>query len=374
VTHSDSTLAPETIRVALDGRMAFHSGIGRYVRNLTRELLRLPAGPALTVLAPGQDPRFREAFRGTTQIPYSPGVYTPGEQIRGSWAFRGLGARVHHFPHYNTPWWLPPGSVVTIHDLTHLDFPQFFSPAKVRLARMALGRAVRRAERVIAVSQATCDALERAFPGAAARTEVVHHGVDSIFNPAQSASSMLRQGDGPDRFFLYVGNDKPHKNLDLLRQAFERFQAAHANRPGQSAVEMVFVCDASPGKYGSIRIVPPQPDEQLAALYRAAKAVMLPSLNEGFGMTALEAAACGTPVIASDIPSTREILGQAAILLDPHDEAAWAAAMARVLDDPDQAARHRQLGLERAAEFTWEATARKTMSIYRAVAGELAAG
>lgn len=363
---ASAAASPAPLAVALDARMAFHSGIGRYIRSLGAALQRQDPALDLRLMAPPDRQEFRDLLPGTGRIAYAAGIYTLREQLEGSWVCRRTaGAAVFHFPHYNVPWRLPTPSVVTIHDLTHLEWSVFFPPARVRLAALALGRAVRRAARLIAVSEATRAALERAFPGAAERTDVVHHGVDRIFAPpVGDAAERLRRREGLGRFFLYVGNDKPHKNLDLLVRAFRRVQAR------QPDVALVLISDAPPGRYAPARVVPHQEDAALAIWYGAAEALLLPSLNEGFGLTALEAAACGTPVVASDIPVFRETLGDAAILVDPADEAAWADALSRLASEPAHAAGHRLLGPRRAAAFTWEAAAQQTLAIYRRVAGK----
>lgn len=349
------------IPVTLDARMAYHSGIGRYIRALVRHLepservdLRVFSGEGRSLLPPERTLRF------------DAGIYTLREQLLGSWLCRRRrrSGEVWHFPHYNVPWWPPRRSVVTIHDLIHFELAGEFGSGRVALARRVLERATGRAARVIAVSEATRVALERLLPAAASKTVVIHHGVDDRFRPlppdrvaAFSAEHELEAA------LLYVGNDKPHKNIPRMLRAFALVRERHPR------AQLVLVGPPAEGAVPpGVRRVGAVDDEQLPLWYNAAAAVVLPSLIEGFGFPALEALACGTPVIGSRIPAIREVVDRAGLLVDPTDVPALATSMRKILEEPELAAELERRGRERASEFSWERAARETAAVYAGVA------
>lgn len=355
--------------VVLDARMAFHSGIGRYIRGLTRALLAAEPSPELSFLgAPDGGGATWLEGRVVPNVPYNAGIYTVREQFLGSWICRRLESRtsVFHFPHYNVPLRMPRASVVTIHDMTHLQFPEYFSTVRVAFARRVLKRAVTRAARIITVSEATRTALERWFPDTAARATVIHHGVDEPFRPLPPGRlEGLRERHGPGRWLVYAGNTKPHKNLPRILAAYEQLRAG--SDPPRLVLVLTADADPPPVPEG-VRVLRDLSDEQLAQWYNLSDALLLPSLNEGFGLTALEAMACGTPVIGSTIDALQEVVGDGGVLVNPHDVGAIASAMRSVLTDEalrvDLAARAR----ERAKGFTWEKAAEQTLEVY-AMAG-----
>jgi len=349
--------------------MAYHSGIGRYIRSLTRALVQSPGGPGLSLLRGSGEPAPDWLDPGAVRVlPFDAEIYTLKEQWAGSRIAR-QGAKegaLLHFPHYNSPWFLPPGSVLTVHDLTHLLFPEFYPERRVRAARVVLSRAVKRAGRIVAVSGATRDELVKLFPDSENRTVVVHHGVDRSFRPSDAGQiERFRREQGLGRYFLYVGNRKPHKNLGRLLRAFTRLRHSFGD------VELV-LAGASPWPEpppAGTRVLSDVDDEMLVRWYGAAEALLLPSLSEGFGMTALEAMACAVPVIGSEIAAISEVTGEAGLLVDPLDEQALAAAMSRLLEDGELRAELSRRSRARAAEFTWEKCAAQTMEVYRTVAG-----
>jgi len=347
--------------------MAFHSGIGRYVRNLTRELVRAAPGMDLTLwvqqggsLAPWSGLPVRTAV-------FDAPIYGLREQWFGSRLCRTWsgGRGVCHVPHYNAPWALPRRSVVTIHDLTHLELEEHFPALRVTLARRVMGRAVHRAGRIIAVSTATRDALLERFPDAGSKTTVIHLGVEGCFRPPPSAElEAFRVAEKVGRCFVCVASPRPHKNVAMLLRAFARLREVGAGP------QLVLVGEPPPGAgpLQGVRVERDIPDDRLALWYAAAEAVLLPSLNEGFGLPAVEAMACGTPVIASAIPALREVVADAGLLVDPRDADAWTAAMQRVLDGAGLRDELARAGAARARGFSWAETARRTLEVYAAAA------
>jgi glycosyltransferase involved in cell wall biosynthesis len=361
-------LSGGTPAAVLDARMALHSGIGRYIRGLVPALRSLD--PALSLLLLGPPDREDAPWRaGTDTVAFRAPIYSLREQLEGSRLCRRLRQRagVFHFPHYNAPWWLPASSVVTVHDLTHLELSGLFPRGRAAAARLLMRRVVRRARRLIAVSGATRDALERCFPGAGEKTTVVHHGLEPCFRPLEAAvSRSFREEHGLRRFFLYVGNAKPHKNLPRLLAAVQEVRRFAVD------AELVMVTGDAvsipPGREG-IRVLGPVSDPTLARWYGTAQALVLPSLNEGFGLPAAEAMACGTPVIGSAIPALTEVVGEAGLLADPRDTGQLVANMLRLLEDDDRRRELARRSVERARSFSWAESARRHLEVYRDAAG-----
>jgi glycosyltransferase involved in cell wall biosynthesis len=188
---------------------------------------------------------------------------------------------------------------------------------------------------------------------------VIHNGVGKPFEPqTQSAIDQVRKKYKLDKpYFLFVGTNEPRKNAATLIQAWERLN---------SQSHMLFIAGGNGKifKSTSIKInMDYVPDQDLPALYSGAIAYILPSLYEGFGLTALEAMACNTPVIASDISAMREILNDAALFVNPLDVNGIANAMQSLLDDPALANALRDRGLRQSKMFSWNETARKTRSL-----------
>jgi glycosyltransferase involved in cell wall biosynthesis len=212
------------VNVIVDARMAFHTGIGRYIRNLCRALLAQPAEHKLSLLLdPRLTQRAQQEIGPTHCIPFSAKIYSLTEQVQSLRLYQTYAkqAVVFHCPHYNIPWFLPRNSVVTVHDLTHFQFPEYFGKRRSALAFHLLKRAVQRAGHLITVSQATQYALEAFVPTAKGKTTVIYHGVADQFRPLPAASiEAFKRTHRLDRFFLYIGNAKPHKNVQRLLQAF----------------------------------------------------------------------------------------------------------------------------------------------------------
>ncbi len=233
--------------------------------------------------------------------------------------------------------------VVTVHDLAFLDVPGCFN-ARFRASAAKLHRGAARAAAVVVVpSQATAAAVRRHWDLDAL---VAHHG------PGQ-APAMDR---GIARWFLYVGDDEPRKNLGRLLEAYARYRSE-----APSPLELVLAGRARVPAAPGVRA---EPEPDLAALHRHAAALVLPSLHEGFGLPALEAMHAGTPVLASDVAALREVCGDAARFCDPRDPASIARGLTELAGVPPLREELRRRGRARAAAFSWEACARAHVRAY----------
>ena len=327
------------MRIGIDCRKIADFGIGTYIRGLLGALADLGGYEYIAF-----GPRSIDSTLPSGVVHVV--VDAPKYSIRELFTVgRNIRLDLFHAPHYVVPFLRVP-FVVTIHDLIHLHHR---NPLARTYARTMIGRAVRRSRRVITVSSSVRDDVVGVF-GYPEKIAVTPNGLDPIFAPAGKKAE--------SRYFLFVGNDKPHKNVDRLMEAFARVTDAQLVLAG--------------GEFERFRnrdrlvLAGFVPQEELAALYRGAIALVIPSLEEGFGLPALEAMACGAPVITSTAPALIEITGDAALHVDARSIDAIADAMTRVLRDPSSRDLMIARGLDRAKNFTWRRCAELTREIYAA--------
>jgi glycosyltransferase involved in cell wall biosynthesis len=278
-------------------------------------------------------------------------------------------------PSHVVPLWHPRRTVVTVHDLGYLYYPQ----AHTRLSRLYLQLSTifsaRTARRVIAISRATRRDLISRYRVPARKIRVVYHGRDPSYMPvddeAKIAETAARYSVSRP-YCLHVGTLQPRKNLGLLVEAWDLLRAKVENPPqlllaGKRGwlYESLFA-EVERKRLGDlVKFADYVEQADLPALYSGALAFTFPSLYEGFGLPPLEAMSCGTPVIVSTASSLPEVVGDAGLLLDAHDPAAWAAAVQRVMEDDGLRQELSRKGLQRAEQFTWERCARQTLEVLR---------
>jgi glycosyltransferase involved in cell wall biosynthesis len=297
---------------------------------------------------------------------------------------RRLRIDVLHSPHHHTPLLGGfgagrPGQVVTFHDVTFLLLPKRYSLVR-RLYMEALTRAAaRRADAIIAPSQSARADVVRALGRPAERVVVIPEAAAPSYQPVRDddqIASVRARYSLPDRFVLSVGSLEPGKNRSRLIRACA---ALHGTRFGCPLIVVGQPAWAYEGDYAlvrdlgmrdAVRFLGYVPDVDMPALYSAATLFAFPSLHEGFGLPVLEAMACGTPVVTSNVSATAEVAGDAALLVDPRDTDAITGALGRLLSDGWLRAELRDRGFERAKQFSWERTARETRSVYEVVAAK----
>lgn len=295
-------------------------------------------------------------------------------------------ADLFHSPTGTLPAWSPCPTVVTIHDLYADVAPEWFPARMAGHLQRAQRRAARSARMVIAVSENTRADLVRRFGIPAARVVVVPNGVDHAwFRPgvAGAAGEQVRTGEAygvAAPFVLCVGSLLPWRNATRLLRAVARLRERE-RAAGQQQHQLLFVGRDIWGTDPTARLAREQgweqwvrfagyaPDEDLPRLYRAADVFAYPSLYEGFGIPPVEAMACGTPVVASTGGALPEVLGDAALLVDPFDEAALADALDAAAHDAAVRATLRARGLARAARYDWARAAEETWAVYRSAVG-----
>ena len=351
------------------------SGTGRYVEELLRAIIALDDGPKLTVWWPEGVPV--DAWADAVElIPYPPGWWSRLQrELRSQRVADDFD--VVHFPASIGPLNGGNNVVVTVHDCVFLRHPEWFRWERACYYRWAGRRSAHGATRLIADSQSTARDLHDLMGIESTKIETIPLGVSAQFTPpsAESIEKNHRRLGLPERFFLYVGTLEPRKNLDRVVRAWDQIAGnmeedlVIAGRVGwkTKALDEALIKARHGDRIHRLGFVDAN---DLPALIGAACAFVWPSLYEGFGLPVLEAMACGTPVITSNVSSLPEVAGDAALLVDPHDELAIAAAMTRLADDETLRESLRVAGLNRATQFTWQRCAEETVAVYRRVAGK----
>ena len=369
------------MRIAIDTRKLRDYGIGTYVRNLVHALAKQDHDDTYVLLCRDRDAEYLRALgpRFTTIADRS-GHYGLREQISVPIALQRAKVDLFHAPHYVVSPLTRCPYVVTIHDCIHLRFPEYLpNRLAYTYARTMMRVAAQRAKRVFTVSNASKDDILHYLRVPSSHVEVVYNALDERLRepPTPEELQLVRlryQLTSP--YILYAGNIKPHKNLDRLIESY-----ALLRRQGIVGVNLLVIGDDI-SKYSNLRRLVHKfqlhkyvrflgfvPDATLASLYRLASVFVFPSLYEGFGLPTLEAMAADVPVITSNTSSLPEVVGDAALLIDPRDPAAIADAMARVLGEPALRAELIRRGRERVHAFSWERSVERIHQVYAEVAG-----
>ncbi len=281
-----------------------------------------------------------------------------------------------HAPAYTAPFWARVPVVLTIHDVSYARHPEWYPYRRDWARRAFYRRSARAASHVITDSSFSAAEITAAYRIPPSRITVVPLGVDAAFAHADARAALELPSGAIEPYLLHVGDMHERRNLavivDALLSARRHFGSAAALSLVLAGVdrgvgEALCAIAAEAGEPDAVVVLGEVSEERLQALYRGATALVYPSLYEGFGLPVLEAMAVGTPVIASRAASIPEVLGEAGILLDPLDVEAWAAAIVKVSNDEHARERMRHAGRTRAAAFTWERTARRTLGVYHQV-------
>jgi len=369
------------LHIVIDARRIRDFGIGTYIRNLIRALARLDSENRYTLITRRQEvdqikelgPNFQSAVydRADTDVLHN---------ISFPYFLRQFKADLYHIPLNSVAWWMPQPYVLTIHDMstvlftTRHDLRRNFHEERYR-------RGATRAARVITVSNSTRRDIETVL-------HLPSKSVHTIYSAPDPAFAMDTYNADQDRqlldrysitypFILYAGTIRAQKNVPRLVEAFAVIRQELEGHPRYRDLRLVIIGDEI-SKYPSVRQAVVQtraeqavrflgfvPTETLRVFYRAAELFAFPSLYEGFGLAPLEAMACGTPVVASSIPSLVEAVGEAAELVTPDNVFDIARGLREVLLDDEKRKRMVIAGHEQAARFHWDQTAREVLKVYR---------
>ncbi len=361
--------------IILDARTAtdHFPGIGRYVVNLASALQRSAPELDLMLLRDPSAGQQRLALPDLPALDCATSPFALAQQWRVRSILQRSHAALYHSAYYLMPYAPGVPSIVTCYDLIPLIYPQYFTAFQRLIFRTAHWLALHTARVTLAISEATKNDLVRVFHIDPRRIVVTPLAADAHFQPPSRAEIDRVKASYalPDRYLLYFGSNKPHKNVARLVEAFaasgikdqglviagqwdERYPQA------KQMTEQLNVSDR-------VRFIGPVKDVDLPALYGGAELFVFPSEYEGFGLPVLEAMACGAPVVCGNRSSLPEVAGDAALLCDPHDVTALAQAIERAITDRalNQALRARSL--DRAAGFSWEQTAQQTRQVYRSL-------
>ena len=374
-------------RITIDYTPAAHqsAGIGRLTREIARALLAIPSPHRYTLFCMGRaaapalpkDVRFVSTpltDRWLHRIWFRARLPLPAECLVGG------PADLYHATDFLLPPLRARRTVLTVHDLTFERDPGSAAPTLLRFLRRVVPASARRASHVVADSHATARDLTELYGIAPERITVVHSGVDGRFRPyvdlrearEESAAVRAKYGLGAAPFVLTVGTLQRRKNHLGLVRAFARSAAQHdvdlviSGGKGWLYDEVLAEVRAR-GLERRVHFTGFTAEDDLPALYRAARVFAFPSFYEGFGLPLLEAMASGIPVVSSNASSLPEVAGDAALLVNPRDDDALAAALARALDDESWRAAAITAGIARAREFTWERAGRQLLAVYENV-------
>ncbi len=392
----------EPMRVVLDFRWMHPGragGIENLARSFFRELMAFDRHNRYTTLMPARcrhDFDMRHHPNVRVVIPHEPG---PGRRLMDGishrvrrryrldywrtaevpkllWA-RSLDSEIA----YSVPGYIHPDlhalrHVLVVPDIQHEYLPEFFPEGALEERRRLYGDAVRRADHICAISNFTRQTLIDRLGVDPARVTAIPLAAGAVFGPERDDDDgrLARYGLTDDTYLFLPAHTWRHKNHRTAVEALRILRDAHGLKPrlvctgeAREAQPAIDALVASAGLSEQVRFLGYVPEEDVAALYRGAAALVFPSLFEGFGMPVLEAMACGCPVVCSDSTSLPEIAGDAGVLCSPRDADAFAGALARVLKDAELRADLRRRGFDRAALYSWRRFTLETVGILRRV-------
>ncbi len=367
------------MRIGIDARLIHHqpAGIGRYTRHLMRAISQIDQEDEFIVFQHRRqsEPLIRKSnFRRATL--FAP-VHTKLEQIMLPLELMRFPLDLLHSTDFIPPLHSSLPTVITVHDLAFLHWPHFLTKDSASYYGQ-IDRGVRRAGHIIVPSESTKKDLIRQLGVPKDKVSVIYEAADDSFGPLPiqpTRREICRRYNLPGKFILFVGTIEPRKNVDGLLRAFRHLLdkynvhdvgLAIAGGRGwlyEDVVHLIHELNLE----RNVSLLGRVGDEDLHKLYVAARCHVHPAHYEGFGLPPLEAMACGTPTIVSNVSSLPEVVGDAALMVNPDNWEELAVAMQRLLTDDELHAELREKGLQRARCFSWEQAAEKTLEVYRRV-------
>ncbi len=301
------------------------------------------------------------------------------EQVVFMHACRREHADITHVPYFASPLFSPTRTVVTIHDLIPLRLPAYRGSLLVRAYTRLVAASARRANAIIADSECSQHDIVNHLGIDAARVHVVYLAADVRYRPVDDTVVRAKYAL-PEKYLLYLGGFDQRKNVRVIIEAFTHLPEFHARGYRLALAGVRLGEDSaffpSPQRIArqvglpkeAIQYIGWVDEDDKPALYSGATAFLFPSLYEGFGLPPLEAMACGAPVVCSNASAMPEVVGDAALQVDPHDVSAWADAIHAVLTDAARRAAIRERGIAQSKKFSWDRAADETLAVYESVA------
>jgi alpha-1,3-rhamnosyl/mannosyltransferase len=370
------------MRLVIDARTAtdHFPGIGRYVISLSHALSQIAPDLCISLLYDSSATTSCLALPALPRIECSVSPFSIRQQWIVPGKLRRAQATLYHSPYYLMPYVPGIPAVLTCYDLIPLIYPQYFSLSKRLVYWVAHTLAFKTARMILTISQTTKDDLIHYFHLDPKRIIVTPLAADPHFQPQSHdrIAAVRRRYALPEKYVLYVGSNKPHKNLQRLIEAWKIAECGMRNAECKLVIaghwderypEAKKLSEES-GLKNKVLFIGQVEDSNLPALYSGAQLFVFPSLYEGFGLPVIEAMACGVPVLCSSVSSLPEVTGDAALLVAPLDVNSLAAAMNRLLADEVLRREMSRKGLVQARKFSWERTARETVNVYTGVVNQ----
>jgi len=380
------------VRVAIDTRRISDYGVGTYVRNVVRTLGRIDRQNDYLLIGPAEPLReIGDLPPNFVNTPYS----LPDTSARNYFEFQGILRKfrcdVLHVPHlFSSPQYIPCRYVVTVHDLLdHFYPPRGESAIRGSVRFHFTRRVLRRAERIFAVSNTTRNDIGHLFNLPLDKVEVIYNAIDERFRRGHASEADCQLIAGRYQvnypFLLYAGNIRPHKNVIRIIEAFSALKTELAREGRFPDLKLIIIGDelskhpdlrravVRSGVTNDVRFLGFLPIDILRIFYDRAKVFIFPSLYEGFGLPPLEAMAHGTPVVTSNVSSLPEVVGSAAVLVNPENVFDIMHGLHRVLLDQPLRERLKRAGYEQSLSFSWEASVGRIRQVYEEVAERVGA-
>lgn len=361
------------LKLHIDARMIYSSGIGRCLKEIIKEIIAIDKDLEIYLYGNYSDyKRYLKEYSiddgAITFRENNSPIYSFREQIVGSWInLKDKSNDIFYYPHYNLPYLVHKNSVFTIHDFIQFKFPEYFGKNKVRMAKLILNNAARKARKIVVDSGSTAQDFYNYFPEFKEKAVVIYNGVSKKFRVLEDKKKkdfLIKNKLG--KYILFIGNNKPHKNISglinsflnvkkefkdfklvIISKGFNLKEVPLENRIKDDIIVLDIVCD-----------------DELVYYYNCAYMFVLPSYYEGFGLPVIEAMACGCPVVTSNVSSLPEVGGDAVFYINPYDRSSLTEGMRKIISNNDLRSQLIEKGIERVRLFSWENTARMYFGVF----------